>query len=148
MTQQFESIEVHSARRGLGLQKWVDGVDTMATGAVLTDATLYYNIPVGKQVLITCLQGDLDSNSDDLAFYLAKCADQQGGGAAVQLHGELHVHTAAAQVTHGIIQMVFNPPILVKYNAASAKSISVYADANDDAAEANIAWCGWVEDIT
>ncbi len=145
---QFESIEVHSARRGLGLHKYVDGVDTMATGAVLTDATLYYNIPVGKQVLITCLLCDLDTVSDDVAFYLVKCAAVAGGGSAVQLHGGQHVHTPAAMVTHGVIQLFFNPPILVKYDAAAAKSISVFADANDDGAAANIAWCGWVEDIT
>ncbi len=148
MAQQIETPAIHVARRGGSLHKWVDGVDTMATGAVLTDATLYYDIPEGKQVLITCLSGDVDTNSDDVAFYMVKCASTAGGGSATQLHGEIHIHTAAAQVTHGEIYRIFNPPILVKYDADTAKSISVYADANDDGAEANIAWCGWVENTT
>lgn len=148
MTQQIETPAIHVARRGGGLQKWVDGVDTMATGAVLTDATLYYDIPEGKQVLITRISCDLDTASDDVLFYLVKCAAVAGGGSATQLHGELHVHTAAAQVTHGVIEQTFNPPILVQYSATAAKSISVYADANDDAAEATIQWQGWVESIT
>ena len=148
MPRQIEGATIHAARRGYGLHKWVDDVDTMASGEALTDVGLYYDIPVGKQVLITCLLSDLSTVSDDVSLYLVKCAEVAGGGAAVQLHGEQHVHTAAAQVTHGVIQLFFNPPILVKYSATAAKSISVYADANDDAATANIAWCGWVEDIT
>ena len=148
MTQQVESIEVHSARRALGLVKWVDGQDTMATAVALSNAGIYYNIPVGKQVLITKILADLETVSDDVAFYLGQFADVAGGGARVQLHGELHIHTAAAQVTHATMELVFNPPILVTYDASVAKSITIYADANDDAATVNFMWLGWVEDIT
>ena len=143
-----QPVEVILMPREHAIHKWVNDKTTSGAAEVLTDVTVYFNIPVGKQVLITCMCFDLQTGSDNCHFQMVKCAAVAGGGAAVDVSGHVHIFTGAAIVTGVAKERIFHPPILVKYNATSARSISMEIHGNDAAAVVSCGWSGFVEDVT
>lgn len=72
----------HHARQGNGIHKWVNDKVPGAAEVVLTDATLYYDIPEGKVVFIRKAWGILTTVSDCFRMALVGCTEVAGGGAA------------------------------------------------------------------
>lgn len=147
MPKQGEGALIHAARRGGGLHKWVNDHTGSGADEVLTDATLYYDIPVGKQVLITGIGYDMETVSDDCHFGMVKCSAVAGGGDAVEISGHTHIFTGASIDGSSSGERYFNPPILVKYSD-TAKSITIKIHTSDSSAIVSCGWCGIVEEIT
>lgn len=147
MPKQTETAEVHAARRGDGLHKWVNDKTPGADAVVLTDATLYYNVPEGKQVLITAMHFDVETDSDDVHVGMVSCSAVAGGGDATEISGHAHIFTGAAVGWQASKERPFYPPILVTYSSG-ARSVSMKVNANDAAAVLSCGWTGWVEDET
>ena len=144
MPRQIESGEVHVARRGYGLHRWVNDKTPGSDSVVLTDATLVYNIPAGKQVLITSLNFDLITVSDDVHISLVSCSAVDGGGDATDISGHVHLFTGTTVDGAASKERPFNPPLHVTHTSG-ARSISMRVKANDAAAVISIGWHGWVE---
>ena len=81
------------SRIGDGLHKWVNEKTPGANAVVLTDATLYYDIPEGKQVFIRKAWAILLTLSDTCTFNLVSCSAIAGGGVATDVDG--HQRTCA-----------------------------------------------------
>ena len=144
MPKMIEDSMMHAVKIGNGIHKWVDAKTLSGAAQTLTDATMYYNIPVGSSVFITMLYLDLETVSDDVHMHLVKAAEVAGGGAVVQISGHLHTYTAAAQVTHATQVLFFDVPIEVAYGTG-ALSITVNVTGNDSSAVISAGWCGWME---
>jgi len=143
-----EKPEVQAARTGRGIQKWVNDKTPGADAVVLTDATLYFNIPVGMAVYITAMHFDVLSVEDDCHFLLVYTPTVAGVGTPVEISGHTHVYTGAAKDTGiGAKERPFNPPIRVEYAAAAAVCVTMKVDANDAAAVISCGWTGWYEPI-
>ena len=133
-----------AARLGSGIHKWVNDKVPGDASVVLTDATLYYNIPAGHQVLITQLFLGIETVSDDCHSDMVSCDAVAGGGTPTAISGHFHIFTGANLVGTEDKEREFIPPILVKYSDG-ARSISVRVDANDASTVVTTGWMGWVE---
>lgn len=136
---------IHAARRGDGIHKWVNDKTPGADLVVLTDATLYYNIPEGRQVLIYQIYAGIQTVSDSCHFEIVSCTAVAGGGTPTAVTGHYHIFTGANLVGTEDKEREFTPPIIVKYSDG-ARSISIRVDANDASAEVSCGWMGIVED--
>jgi hypothetical protein len=145
-THTYDSAK-EAARDGRALHKWVNDKTPGATVVVLTDVTLYYNIPVGKQVMITQLNFDVATLSDDCHFSLVSCDAVAGGGTPTEISGHAHAFTGNVQAGSFSKERDFNPPIRVRHTDG-ARSISIRVDANDAALVCSCGWTGWIEPET
>ena len=132
------------SRLGDGLHKWVCNKTPGATEVVLTDTTLIYNIPEGKQIFIRKAWILLTSASDNCHGTLVSCNAVAGGGTPTNLDGCLVVHSAAAMYGSEHYERDYRVPIRVRYSDG-ARSISIKVNANDASTEISVGWQGWVE---
>jgi len=144
MTQQVEQAGIHAVRRGGGLHKYVDDKTLSGSLQVLTDATLYYNIPAGKQVVICMMHLDIETFSDDVSFEMVSCDAVAGGGTPTKLCGHAHLFVGANANPSASHEREFIPPMVVKYSSG-ARSVTMRVNANDSSAVASCGWMAWVE---
>ena len=138
---------LQAARRGDNLLKWVNDKVPGDTQLVLTDTTLYYNIPSGKRVLITHVSYGLNSVSDNCHFEIGSCSAVAGGGTFTGLTFHMEAATGDRKADKAIQRSDFDPPICVNYSSG-ARSITMRVTANDAAAVLTCGWHGWVEKET
>lgn len=134
-----------ATRQGRALHKWVNSKTPGSSEVVLTDATLYYNIPTGKQVLVTQLCFDLETMSDDCCFTIVSCSAVAGGGTSTAITGCIQVFTGNVQSGSAAKERMYVPSILVTYSSG-ARSITLRVNANDANAVISCGWMGEVED--
>jgi len=138
---------LQASRRGDSLLKWVNDKTPGDALVVLTDATLYYDIPAGKRVLITHVSYGLITVSDDCHFELVSCSAVAGGGTPTAITFHMEAATGDRKSDKSIQRSDFDPPICVNYSSG-ARSITLRVNANDAAAVITCGWHGWVEDET
>lgn len=111
------SNSAYFAREGLGLHRWVNDKTAGGTDpAVLTDATLVYNLPEGHQVFINAVDFDMATVSDDVHFDLVSCSAINGGGTPTALAGHAHIFTGATIDGSASKERSYDPPIRVRYS--------------------------------
>ena len=137
---------IRAARQGRAIHKWKDSITGLSGSHVVsTDAAIYYDIPAGKQVIVTRLVLGLDTINDVAHAYVAGCAAITGGGNATQLCPHSHFVTGAAKEGRSEATRVFDPPICIKYSDGY-RSVSLALAANDTNADVLVGWQGWMED--
>ena len=136
---------LRAAREGRAIHKHVTG-DTVTTGFVVqTAAGIYYDIPAGKQIVVTAINVGCDTVEEFVAGYLVGCAEIAGGGAATQKHTEIHDHVGSKKEGRGHVREDIHPPVVFKYSDGH-RSVSMAVKATDTATLADYGWMGWVED--
>lgn len=147
MPKQFENAAVHAARRGAGFRSYV--ADKTASGAsqVLTDATMFQNIPAGKQVVITFMYYGLESVADDCQFEVVPTDAVDGGGTPTTIMGHMHIYTPAGLGDSITQHRVLNPPCVLKYSDGH-RSVTMRINANDSSAVVSCGFDGWLEPET
>ena len=136
---------LRAAREGRSIRRYL--ADTTVTNAFVVQvaATDYYDIPEGKQVVITRLHIGCETVDEFAAGYLVACAEITGGGVATQLHAQAHDHVGSKKEWSGHIVRTTNPPIVVKYSDGY-RSVSLAVKATDNTTVVSYGWNGWLED--
>lgn len=147
MAKQVETAGIHNARRGNGLHKYVNDKTASGSLEVLTDSTLYENIPEGFQIVIAKMHYDLETVSDDVSFEVVSTDAAQGGGTPTALCGHAHIFTGTANEPASSRDRLFVPPMVVKYSGG-ARSVTMRINANDSSAVVSCGWMGWIEKET
>ena len=138
-------VLLQAARDGRNINKFVCSTTVTTVATVSTSSTIYYDVPLGKRVLVTGVCYGLRSASDSMHVYPVSCTAVAGGGAATQL-GHCHtVDTGAAKAGREQYHEEFNPPMCANYSDG-VRSVSMAAYANDSSAILLYAWHGFVED--
>lgn len=138
---------LEAARDARGLHKWVNDKTASGSLQVLTDATMYYDIPAGKQVIIVQAYIGVETVSDDIHVEVVSCSAVAGGGTATALSGHYHLFTGANLVGTEDKEREFMPPLIAKYSDG-ARSVTMRINANDASCVISCGWMGWVEPET
>ena len=136
---------LRAAREGRNIRRFLADVNVTAAFVVSTNALIYYDIPEGKQVVITRLHLGCETVDEYAAGYLVGCAEVAGGGVATQLHAQAHDHVGGKKEGAGHIVRTTNPPIVVKYSDGH-RSVSLAVKATDTSTVVAYGWNGWVEE--
>jgi len=136
---------LRAAREGRAIYRSL--VDQTATDSfvVETGAGTYYDIPEGKQVIVTCFWVGCGSPNESVAGYMVSCSETGGGGNATTRGLELHDHVGDKKDGSGHIKETLSCPLCVKYSDG-ARSVSMAIKATDSDTICLFGWCGWVED--
>jgi hypothetical protein len=147
MTQQIEQAGIHAARRGSGLHKYVNDKTASGSSQVLTDATLFEDVPEGYQIVVAMMHLDLETLSDDVSFEVVSTSAVSGGGTPTTLCGHAHLFVGASAMPSASKDRRFIPPMVIKYSSG-ARSVTMRINANDSSAVVSCGWMGWIEPET
>ena len=144
MTQHVESNGIHAIRRGGGIQRYVNSKTASGSEQVLTDETLVYNIPEGKQFILKQAFAGVESTNDNCTFKMIGCTEVDGGGTPIEASAHVKISTGAAPVGDATKVYNFIPGVCIKYSDG-IRSITVMINANDASAIISCGFNGWVE---
>lgn len=136
---------LRAAREGRRIDK--SQVDQTVTAAYVVElhADIYYDIPEGCQVVITHYFVGCETVEEFAAAYPVACAEVAGGGAATQLHHDIHDHVGSKKEGNDHVEEDLYPPAVVKYSDGH-RSISMALKATDTSTVVKYGWVGWYED--
>lgn len=139
------SENAYHSREGNALHKWVNDALNLSTASILPTAGLCYDLNEGEQVFITNVCWGLHTASDSVIVEVVSTTGACGTGVATLASHHFEGATGATPTGKELQCYPIDPPIMVRYSDG-ARSVSLKADANDDAASVTMAWYGWVED--
>ena len=136
---------LRAAREGRGIHRNL--TDQTVTNAFVVEvaAGTYYDIPAGKQVIVSAFWVGCETVDEFTAAYMVSCAEITGGGAATELGMQLHDHVGTKKEGFGHVREALACPLCIKYSSG-ARSVSMALKATDNATVCMFGWCGWVED--
>ena len=136
---------LETARESRDIARYAHDQTVTAAFVVEVGAASYYDIPAGKQVIVTKVFVGCETPDEFAAGYLVACAEITGGGAATQKTREIHDHvgTKKEQNEHSTVDAY--PPFCIKYSDGY-RSVSIAMKATDNATVCSWGWRGWVED--
>ncbi|GAG58200.1 unnamed protein product [marine sediment metagenome] len=136
---------LRAARQGRSICRWLEDVTITGSYVVATSASLYFDIPAGKQVVIPHAFVGCESANEFMAGYIVGCSAIAGGGSPTQFHHAMHDHVGAGKVGTGHVVEDFIPPLVLKYSEGH-RSVSMAVKATDTGTVCTFGWCGWFED--
>ena len=136
---------LRAAREGRAIHKHQTDQTVTAAFVVSTNALIYYDIPEGKQVVISHMVIGCETVEEEAIGYMVACAEIAAGGAATKLSYTLHDHVGSKKESAGHQRENFVVPYVVKYSDGH-RSVSMALKATDAATVVNFGWAGWVED--
>jgi len=136
---------LRAARDGRVIARYAHDQTVTAAFVVEVGATTYYDIPAGKQVIITKVFVGCETVEEFAAGYIVACDAVAGGGTPTQKSREIHNHIGAKKdgLQHETIRPL--PPICLKYSDGH-RSVSMAIKATDTATVVGFGWRGWFED--
>lgn len=136
---------LRAARTGRTIRRYE--IDQTVTGSyvVQTSSDIYYDIPAGKQVVISQWRVGCGDADEFASAYLVACDAVAGGGTPTQLDHELYAYVGDKKQGKPNVEQDCNPPIVVKYSDGH-RSISMAIKATDTNTVVNYGWSGWYED--
>ena len=136
---------LRAAREGRSIRRYLDEQTESNAFVVSTDAAIYYDIPAGKQVVVSRVHVDCETVEEFAACYIVGCDAITGGGTGTQQHHELHNHVGSKKesLSHPVRNTL--PPLILKYSDGH-RSVSLAVKATDAATVISYGWNGWVED--
>lgn len=143
IAQQTPGLE--AARDGRSIRRYLSGVTVTNAFVVSTNAAIYYDIPEGKQVVVSRVFMGCETVEETAGGYIVGCAEIAGGGAATQMHNQIHDHVGTKKEGSGHITKNSNPPMVLKYSDGH-RSVSLAVKATDAATVVTYGWNGWYED--
>jgi len=136
---------LRAARQGRAIHKHVTGATVTGSFVVQTAAAMYFDIPAGKQVVVTTLNVGCEDAAEFAAAYLVGCSAIAGGGTPTQFHAEVHEHVGVAKEGKSHVVEQIYPPVVIKYSGGH-RSVSVAVKATDTNTVVDYGWMGWYED--
>ena len=136
---------LRAAQTGRGLARWLDADTVTASYVVSTNASIYFDIPEGKQVVVKSVVVGCETINEECAIYLVGCSAIAGGGSPTQFSH--HFHMTVGDKKEGSVHLheEFTVPAVIKYSDGH-RSVSLAVKATDTATVVTYGWCGWVED--
>ena len=134
-----------AGQRGRAIRKWLTETTVTNAYVVSTSASIYYDIPEGKQAVIARTTYGCHTINEEMACYPVSCSEKAGGGDATQLARHSHDYVGDKKEGSGSRTNDHRPPIVVKYSDG-ARSVSIAVKATDAATVVCFGWNGWVED--
>ena len=136
---------IKAARTGRAIHKHVAGDTVTGSFVVQTATAIYFDIPAGKQVIITNINVGCEDADEFAALYLVGCSEVAGGGTPTQFHSEIHDHVGDKKEGKSHVDDDIYPPVCIKYSDGY-RSVSVAVKATDTATVVDYGWMGWYED--
>lgn len=136
---------LRAARTGRDIRRYLYAQNVTGSYVVQTSASIYYDIPAGKQVVIVHWFVGCNDADEFAAGYLVACDAVAGGGTPVQLGHDLYDYVGDKKQGKSYIQEDLNPPIVVKYSDGY-RSVSMAMKATDTNTVVDYGWDGWYED--
>lgn len=136
---------LRAARQGRAIHKWVAEGTVTGSYVVQTAAAMYFNIPVGQQVIVCSMHIGCDTADEFAGAYVVACSEVAGGGTPTQMHEGSHDHVGSKKEGHGHSEDVILPPLCIKYSDGH-RSVSLAVKATDTNTVVDYGWSGWVED--
>lgn len=136
---------LRAGRQKRSIHKFVDDDTVTASFVVQTAAAIYFDIPVGKQVVIKTINYGIETANKMVDVYIVGCDAVAGGGTPTQcMH---HWHLANGANNQGALNRVqtLDVPCILRYSDGH-RSVSLAVKATDTNAVVTYGWCGWVED--
>ncbi len=122
---------LRAAREGRALHKFEDA-DTGLTASfvVSTKSNVYFNIPEGKQVVISTVNFGCQTPSKTVTMYIVGCDAVAGGGTPTQFMHHFQIANGAAN--QGALNKIdhFNVPVILKYSDGH-RSVSIAVKGTD-----------------
>jgi len=136
---------LRAARDGRDIHRNLVDQTVTAGFVVEVGAGTYYDIPAGKQVIVSSFWVGCETVDEFAAAYMVSCDAVTGGGNATALGMQLHDHVGTKKEAAGHIRQELYCPLCIKYSAG-ARSVSMALKATDTSTVCMFGWCGWVED--
>jgi len=137
---------LRAAREGRAIHKFKDEDATVTAGFVVsTLASIYYDIPAGKQVIVDTVHYGINTVDDEITVYMVACAEITAGGAATQKMHHFFASSGTKKEGNGIVIAYLATPLCIKYSDGH-RSVSMAVKATDTDAIATYGWCGYFED--
>lgn len=145
MSQLLMDQGLRAAREGRRIDRYQVDQKVTASFVVEVHEDIYYDIPAGKQVVITHFFLGCETVDNFAGAYPVVCSAVTAGGSPTQLHHEIHNHVGSKKEGNGHTEEDLYPPVVVKYSSG-ARSISMAVKATDTDTVVKFGWAGWVED--
>jgi len=136
---------LRAAREGRDIARYQADQTVTAAFVVEVGAAIYYNIPAGKQVIVTKIFVGCETVDEYVAGYLVACDAVAGGGTPVQKTRETHNHVGSKKDGNQHETVNAYPPFCIKYSDGH-RSISMAMKATDTGTVVGFGWRGWIED--
>ena len=107
---------LRAAREGRSIRKWLSEVTVTGAFVVSTNVAIYYDIPAGKQVVVSRVFIGCETPLNYVASYVVGCAEIAGGGAITQQNNHIHDHVGDKKEGSGHIFSENMSPIVLKYS--------------------------------
>jgi len=134
----------YASRLGRGVCGWANEVTPGLNPIVLTTASLVYNIPAGRRIMIAQYCYAVETASDNCQFEFGWCDGADGTGTFHPVGPHKHVYTGASNTGRTAYDQDISPAARISY-AQGARSITFKVDANDANCEITVGWHGWWE---
>lgn len=133
-----------AAREARTIRKFINGLTGIGVNEVLTAGQIYYNVPLGRRVLIGQLSIQLTTISDIIQVGLGWTTAVNGAGVFTPVTVQHVLQTGGAIAPNSGQVYEFYPMIMFEYSAG-VRCITLRVDANDINATMNLMWSGWWE---
>ena len=140
-----QSPKLEAARDGRSIRRWIYEGNVTDSYVVSTDDDIYYDIPEGKQIVVTRVFIGCESIDEYVGGYIVACSAIAGGGDATPQQLPIHDHVGDKKEGSGHITKNCNPPIVIKYSDGF-RSVSMAVKATDADTVVTYGWNGWHED--
>jgi len=137
-----------AVRKGRQIRKFISATKLPdITAFVSTNASIYFDVgsTTASRVFVSDLIVGLHSIQDNVQVEVGYTATAAGVGTFTALTPKFDYYTAAQTSGLGQTPYHFEPPLVARYTADSAKSVTLRFNANDTSAEVNAGWYGWYE---
>ena len=135
---------IHAGRADAVVCGWINAQAGLNALTVINNNALYYNIPDGMRVMAAIVCAGLNTNGDEVMFQLGYTNQINAGGNFTPVMPYKRYATGAAR--EGRLDYELIPPIpMVIRHSDGARCVTMRVQANDAAAEVDLAWQGWIE---
>jgi len=136
-------------RRGDDFFTWETALACTSVAVTCADSDVFVGMTATNQIaFITEIAVGVETVADYATFQLVKCSSAAATGTAAALSPAYKFCTYGSDLPSEIVHTVqFNPPIALKYSAATAESFTIQYTGNDTDATVCAGIHGWFEDI-
>ena len=136
-------------RRGDDFWTWETALACTSVAVTCADSDVFVDMNATNQLaFVSEMTVGVETVGDNATFQLVKCSSAAATGTAAAISPAYKFCTYGSDLPAVIVNTVqFNPPVPIKYSAASAESITVQYLGSDTDATVCAGIHGWFEDI-
>ena len=140
-----QNAAIRAARAGRSVNRWLQDVKVTAAFVVSTNASIYFDIPAGKQVIIKAVLFGTTTEGDGVWVYPVACSAIAGGGTPTTIGYVRYASGAATKSGNQHFIDDIPVPFIAKYSEG-ARSVSLAVKATSTETDVTFGWSGWYED--